>query len=438
MTTKRIGQLLVEAGLVNEAQLARALAIQEEQGGKIVSVLISLGDITPKQFLQFLSEQPGIFSIDLGEYEIDSRLLALVPKEFALEHDVIAIDKAGDIMTVGMACPLDADTIAELEQLSGQQVRPLLCPAEDVRRAVFRYYPSAKRKPDADVDGVLGLEGPIRLSHVAQLVRRIDALPALPETVSRVREAMLNPRTSIPEVAAIILLDPPIAAKVLSVANSAAYGFPQQVDDLGLAVSLLGLRETYSLVLSCAILDLFSRSKNFDYRVFWLESLCCAAASRIVARGSSRRTLFGVFSGALLHDLGRAALARVAPEAYAGIDAYQPHSELIAAEEEVLGISHPEAGYALARHWELPTEIAESIRFHHKPELAVSAKENVAIVALAAAMVHATGTSYEDNPDLFTGYEDAMETLGLDLEVIEAMLEEYLDRRDTSFHDVLN
>ena len=438
MSAKRIGQLLVDAGLVNEAQLARALAIQEEQGGKIVSVLISLGDITPSQFLEFLSRQPGVVSIDLGNYEIDSRLLALVPKEFALEHDVIAIDEAGDVMTVGMACPLDAATIAELEKTSGQQVRPLLCAARDVRRAVFRYYPASNRAPDAEVDGVLGLEGPIRLSHVAQLIRRIDALPALPETVSRVREAMLDPRSSIPDVATIILLDPPIAAKVLSVANSAAYGFPQRVDDLNLAVSLLGLRETYSLVLSCAVLDLFRHSKNFDYRVFWVESMCCAAASRIVAKACSRRNLFGVFTGALLHDLGRAALAQVAPEAYCGIDSYQLHDELVAAEEEVLGISHPEAGYALATHWELPPEIAEPIRFHHTPHLAVSARENVAIVALASAIIRATGTSYEDNRDLFAGYEDSLDTLGLDLEVTEAMLQEFLDRRDVSFRDVLN
>ncbi len=438
MSTKRIGQLLLDAGLVNEAQLARALAIQEEQGGKIVSILISLGDITANQFLEFLSGQPGVVAVDLDRYEIDARLLALVPKQFALDHDVIAIDEVGHEITVGMACPLDADTIAELERVSGQQVRPLLCPAEDVRRAVFRYYPASDHAPDPEVGGVLGLESPIRLSHVAQLIRRIDALPALPETVSRVREAMLDPRSSIPDVAGIILLDPPIAAKVLSVANSAAYGFPQRVDDLNLAVSLLGLKETYSLVLSCAVLNLFRHSKSFDYRVFWMESMCCAAASRIVAKACSRRNLFGVFSGALLHDLGRAALAQVAPEAYCGIDSYQLHGELVAAEEELLGISHPEAGYALASHWELPPEIAEPIRFHHTPDLAVSAKENVAIVALASVMICAAGSSYEDNPNLFAGYENSLDALGLDLEVTEAMLQEFLDRRDTSFRDVLN
>ncbi|MBN2310181.1 MAG: HDOD domain-containing protein, partial [Candidatus Hydrogenedentes bacterium] len=218
-----------------------------------------------------------------------------------------------------------------------------------------------------------------------------------------------------------------------SVANSAAYGFPQRVDDLKLAVSLLGLRETYSLVLSCAVVDLLKKSKQFDYRVFWLESMCCAAAARIVAKASGRRQLFGVFSAGLLHDLGRVALAQVASHSYARIDAYLPPDELLAAEEQLLGLTHTEAGYELATHWNLPEEIAEPIRFHHKPALATKARENVAIVGIASLMVRAMGTELEENESIFAGHEETLALLGLDEEFSEAMLNEFLERRADSF-----
>ena len=91
---------------------------------------------------------------------------------------------------------------------------------------------------------------------------------------------MQEPDSSIDDIASVISLDPPIAAKVLSVANSAAYGFPNRVESLSLAVTLMGLRETYSIVLSAAVLDMFETSRHFDYEAFWMASVCCAAAGR--------------------------------------------------------------------------------------------------------------------------------------------------------------
>lgn len=437
---RRIGELLVNAGLVTAAQLNEALALQKKKGGKTAETLISMGYLAPEAFLDFLAKQPGVASIDLSHCEIGRELIDLVPREVANQYEVIPIDRMGNLLTIGMVCPLDAKGIQQLQELTGLRVKPLLCSAGAVRDAIERYY-GPKELPEAQLytpERLSGLAAPMILTSVARLIREINSLPALPETVSRVREAMNNPEIGVRQVADIIVLDPPIAAKVLGVANSAAYGFPQRVDDLTLAVSLLGLRETYSIVLSCAVVDLFKASKTFDYRVFWVESMCCAAASRIVAKASGRRDLFGVFSGGLLHDLGRAALAEATPQLYSKVDGYLPGEELIAAEEEAIGIAHTEAGYVLATHWELPPEIAEPIRFHHHPELAQEAKDNVAIVSLAAAMTRAHGKDIDQNETLFEGRQETLDSLGLDMEIAEAMLQEFLDLRDESFRDVLS
>ncbi len=253
--------------------------------------------------------------------------------------------------------------------------------------------------------------------------------------MTRLREAMEDLESSIGAAVEIITLDPPIAAKVLSVANSAAYGFSQRVHDINLAVSLLGLRETYTIVLSVAVADFVKKLKHVDYRSFWLDAVCCAAASRIVAKASGRRHLTGVFSAGLLHDIGRAALWEVVPQLSEAINPTLTDLDLIAAEERAIGLSHAEAGFHLAEHWNLPVEIAEPIRFHHAPGKAAVAKEHVAVVALADAMVPATGSHLDENTDLFDGHRETLAFLGLDPEDTEAMLDEYLTRRANAVHE---
>lgn len=277
----------------------------------------------------------------------------------------------------------------------------------------------------------------MRLGAVAGLIHRISSLPVLPESVQRVREAMKNPEVSVDEVAGIITLDPALAAKVLGVANSAAYGFRSRVDNLVLAVSLLGLRETYSIVLAAAVLDLFEKSKVMDYKRFWLSSMCAAAAARLVAKAVGAREKAGVFAAGLLHDIGKAALAETIPQQYQRISSVLTGEALIAAEMEAMGISHAEAGYELAQHWGLPDDIAETIRFHHQPAMAQNAKQLVAIVAVADAMTRAQGKDYAQNEGIFEECKDAVAELRLDKENIEAMLAEFLEARESAISDAL-
>ncbi len=444
MAKRRIGELLVDAGLIHKDQLQEGLNTQAAKGGKIVETLIALGYLDAEAFVGFLARQPGVASIDLSKYDIPRELIDLIPREMAVEHEIFPIDKLGRLLTVGMVCPLDSATVQKIEERTGLRVKPLLCAPADIRSAIQRYYPAvpvdekpAGAKGAPEIPDATGIRASIRLTNLATMIRQIDMLPALPETVRRVQEATLDPLSSVRDVADIIVLDPPIAAKVLSVANSAAYGFPQRVDDVGLAVSLLGLRETYAIVLSAAVVNVFDKSKAFDYRAFWVESMCCAAATRIIAKASGRKRQIGVFSGGLLHDIGRLALSEVAPDLYSKIDHSLDGEELIAAEEELLGLSHMEAGHLLASHWGLPIEIAEPIRFHHRPELAVDAKENVAIVAIGTQMARTLQTNLEDSGELLDALATPLTMIGLDRESAEAMLDEYLNMRDDCLRDSL-
>lgn len=440
---RQISRSLVEAKVITKKEFDAAAALRKERGGTLVDCLLSLGHLTAEELVEFFLSNPGKAGVEASPLDIDPELIGLLDRTTAHTLGVIPMDRFAGSLLLGAAAPLDDAALSALEKATGLKPRVVICDRKSIETALNTHYGIRSGDSPAiaiDVAPPLDpkrLEAGAKLGHVAHLIRQVASLPALPETVSRVREIMEDPNSAVHEVVGVLTLDPPMAAKVLSVANSAAYGFPNRINDLTLAVSLLGLHETYGIVLSVAVADLANKLKHFDYKAFWLESMCSAAAARIVAKAAGLRRLSGVFSAGLLHDIGRVVLVELQPN-YADL---MPEPlwgrALVEEESRVIGLSHTEAGYCLAQYWNLPSEIAEPIRFHHAPEQATVAKPYVAIVALANVMACAPGRSLEESQGLFSECEAALSELRLDAEVAEAMLDEFLGIRTSALNEEL-
>ncbi len=215
------------------------------------------------------------------------------------------------------------------------------------------------------------------------------------------------------EIAAIVSEDPAISGKLLKLANSAAYAFRSDITNVKTATTLLGLRETCSIVMSSAIIDITEKSKAFDHERFWTESMFCAHAAKQIAVACGERKPSTVFTAALLSDIGRFALAEAAPERYAKLNRALAGVALKDAEEELLGIGHPEAGYVLATHWNLPDQITEVIRFHEDPERATECRNFTAIVNIAARMGELQSSGQEIGEEQFESFSESLDILGL-------------------------
>ncbi len=406
--TRDLALMLVEGGLITRQDLDEANAARAARGGRVVDILLALGIVSSRQVAGFLQEKFGYNRVDASALEIPSEILELVPQQFALEHDVVPLDVLGKTLTVAMAYPVDGATLAVLKEMTGLRPKPLLCSADDVRVCLARYY-------GGEGPANASIEGPLKLSSAVELLKGIDGLPALPGTVRRVREMVYEEDASAKEVGEVVSQDPAIAAKVLRLANSPAYGFPRQVDNVQLAVTLLGLEETNSVVLSTAVINLFDKSKVMDYVSFWLEAMVCGTFARALARAFDQRNYTGIVTAGILHDIGRIALAEVSPRLFRRIDRSLLGRALIDAEQAVIGLSHLEAGYHLAQHWNLPDELAEIIRFHPYPN---HAREDIrplaAIINIADVTARAHRIDAESRiPDL-TECEGGMEILGVD------------------------
>lgn len=137
---KRIGELLVLDGLITERQLNDALVSQQGHGGRILDRLVMLGYVSTQSISKFLARQPGVSSIVLSNYRVRRELLTLIPREFAQSRQIFPIDRLGNLLTVGMVCPLDEATIGELESLTGLRVKPMLCSPDCIYTAIARHY----------------------------------------------------------------------------------------------------------------------------------------------------------------------------------------------------------------------------------------------------------------------------------------------------------
>ncbi|MCC6972109.1 MAG: hypothetical protein IT434_17995, partial [Phycisphaerales bacterium] len=197
---KRVGKLLLKAGLITQGHYDAAVEIQEETGAELIDVLFSLGAVEPNAFMDFLLTYPGVLPTDLKDLEIESDLLDLIPADLARLFGVVPVDRYRDMLTLAAKLPLGPDQEKQLEQVAGLKVKILLCGPAEVDAVLNRYYPVNGTQKEDELTSIVGLQQPIRLSHMAHMVRQIQSLPALPETVHRVREAMLSADSSVTSV----------------------------------------------------------------------------------------------------------------------------------------------------------------------------------------------------------------------------------------------
>jgi len=125
---KRLGELLVQEGLVTEAQLAEAVAIQQAEGGFLGHILMRLGYVKQDDVASCLVKQCKIPHLSLLDYEIGPQVLSLVPQEVCKKYHLLPIDKLGRILTVAMVDPLDLDALEEVRRNCPElRIKPILC-----------------------------------------------------------------------------------------------------------------------------------------------------------------------------------------------------------------------------------------------------------------------------------------------------------------------
>jgi putative nucleotidyltransferase with HDIG domain len=207
-------------------------------------------------------------------------------------------------------------------------------------------------------------------AKIKTVINGIQNLPTLPLVAHRLRDVMEDPLSSAEDAAKIIEGDQSLAAKVLSLVNSAYYGLPREITKISQAVPLLGFRATSQIALGISVINMFDEKKSggFDREGLWCHSIACAICAQMIAKKSGYRRSEDCFSGGLLHDIGKLVLDQFLHEELLAIldETEKGQISFLEAERSHLGLDHAVIGEWLARKWKLPLPVVVSIRHHHE------------------------------------------------------------------------
>lgn len=198
-------------------------------------------------------------------------------------------------------------------------------------------------------------------------------LPTLPLVASRLLELTAREDAAFTEIVGLIAQDVALSAKLLKVANSAFFNFPQQIISINQAVSLLGLNAVRSLVLSFTFLSMGRHQEIGLFRndLFWERSLTAATAARLIAERVPSMDTDEIFTICLLCDIGQLIFALTLPRQYTQalqrLADSSTETNPSAIEQELLAAAHTTVGAEAARFWGLPAIMQAAIRHHHDP-----------------------------------------------------------------------
>ncbi len=269
-----------------------------------------------------------------------------------------------------------------------------------------------------------------RRDHIIKAIENIEDLPTLPKVAQRIVALSHDPKTSYRDLKSIILPDPPLAAKVMMMANSAYFSRRHPAKTLEEAIFTIGLNNLVAICTGVGVLDVFNKwgSGQMDRRKLWRHSV----ATAFLAKSLELRKVLNkpdgpdIFLAGLLHDVGWIVFDKILP---AGIEAAAKANAVagrwsLEMEIEVIGMDHAEAGALFLRHWNIPDAVIEIVANHHLPENSKIYPAQTGVVRVSSLLVQHRfefGLPYDKLPDSFPHHLDGPHSQ----QVVEEMIDRY-------------
>jgi len=137
---RKIGELLIERGIITAEQLERALEEQRHKGGYISQHLVAMQFATELDIAICLSNQYNFAYLPLNHYAIPAEILTTIPFKWIRLYSLIPIDKIGNSLTVAMADPLNEGVIQMLRQITGCELKVFISTYGEINEAIGRYF----------------------------------------------------------------------------------------------------------------------------------------------------------------------------------------------------------------------------------------------------------------------------------------------------------
>ena len=205
-----------------------------------------------------------------------------------------------------------------------------------------------------------------------EILKRIEKatdLPTLPGVFVKLDKMISNSNTSASQVAEVMKDDISLTARVLKVANSAAFAGTKKITSVSAAIARLGFSQMSNITRSLSVMGKFQSKGVIDLKKFWRHSLSVAYTMDLIPRYLDRspKESAELFTAGLLHDVGIFAMVQYTGDLYASVIATAAATEqpLHMAEHDVMQTNHAEVGSVMLARWNIPGTIGDAIKHHH-------------------------------------------------------------------------
>jgi type IV pilus assembly protein PilB len=153
----RLGDILIREGLITRDQLTAALAEQKSSGHRLGYVLVKLGLVQELEVTKILARQYRMPAVDLTRFEVDSKILKLVPADFTLKHVVLPLKREGRTLTVAMADPTNTGVLDDLKFITRYDLFPVIAGEYTLRNLIEKHYESSDEQMQSLLKEMEGL-----------------------------------------------------------------------------------------------------------------------------------------------------------------------------------------------------------------------------------------------------------------------------------------
>ena len=150
-SSHRMGDLLIAERLITQDQLDQALSEQRGSGMRLGYVLVKMGLVRELEITKMLARQYRVPAVDLSQFDVDEKIVKLIPSEVALKHTALPLKREGRTLTVAMVEPANAQILDDLKFITRCDIFPVIAGEYTLRTAIEKYY----EQTDAQLENLL-------------------------------------------------------------------------------------------------------------------------------------------------------------------------------------------------------------------------------------------------------------------------------------------
>lgn len=264
------------------------------------------------------------------------------------------------------------------------------------------------------------------MDNMNDLINSLKEVPAMPNVIMHALNVIKDPESSMKELARIVSFDQSLSTKVLTLVNSAYYGFPQQITSIARAISLIGMSKAKNIILTVAMRPMLV---NHGDKELWKHSIMTAVGCEYIAKSLKIMDADEAFVIGFLHDLGKIVLNIKNPQLYERVkETVAMGSNILEVEQVYYGTNHCQMGNLLAKRWQLPLLINNVIKYHHSP--------NLSSIPVACSLVYLVDSLVKEEFDPSALDPNIMKNLKMQLDQPQILKENILAKADVLLREL--